>query len=73
MPEREPLHPEIAAALRAYEIEMRDGTERSQKRTLEILRITQKRIGNAALMAVNDAEKASPPTTEAGEQQLAAS
>lgn len=71
MPEREPMNPEIAAALRAYEIEMRDGTERSQKRTLEVLRATQRRLGSAAVVASNGAEQKSQPA-ETGEQ-LAAS
>jgi hypothetical protein len=67
------MNPEIAAALRAYEIEMRDGTERSQKRTLEALRATQRRIGGAAVIAANGAEKRPQTTGETGEQQLAAS
>ena len=71
MPEREPMNPELAAALRAYEIEMRDGTERSQKRTLEALRTTQRRLGGAAVVATEGTEQTRP--SEAGEQQLAAS
>ena len=73
MPERDPMHPEIAAALRAYEIEMRDGTERSQKITLEILRTTQRRIGGAAVIAANGGGKEPDPQEQLGDQQRAAS
>jgi uncharacterized protein YbjQ (UPF0145 family) len=73
MPEREPMNPELASALRAYEIEMRDGTERSQKKTLEALRATQRRLGGAAVVAVNNASKKPSLSEETGEQQLAAS
>ncbi len=72
MPEHEPMNPEIAAALRAYEIEMRDGTERSQKRTLDALRATQRRLGGVAVVASHDSEP-KPRPTDTGEQQLAAS
>jgi hypothetical protein len=68
MPEREPMNPELAAALRAYEIEVRDGTERSQKNAFEQLRRIRQRLGKAALSAPD-----SPNSSEPGEQQLAAS
>jgi hypothetical protein len=72
MPEREPMNPELAAALRAHEIEMRDGTERSQRQAFERLRQVQRRLGLAAI-AVADTEAKSSGKIESGEQQLAAS
>lgn len=73
MPEREPMKPDLAAALRAYELEMRDGTERSQRRAFEALRAVQRRLGGAAVIATNNSDKPSSSTAEPGEQQLAAS
>ena len=53
MPERnQPTSPEVAAALRAYEVEMRDGTERGQRAAYEALRTAQRRtVGGAAIQA----------------------
>ena len=71
MPERESMSPEVIAALRAYEIEMRDGTERSQKEAFRTLRAAQQRLGGTAVAATTDS---APKTTiEPSEQQLAVS
>lgn len=70
MPEREPMHPDLAAALRAYEVEVRDGTERSQKMAFEALRLIQRRLGGAAVLAANEIDQTRRPDTS--EQQLAA-
>lgn len=43
------MHPDLAKALRAYEIEVLDGTERSQKAAYETLRLTRRRLGGAAI------------------------
>jgi predicted ATP-binding protein involved in virulence len=50
-------NPEVAAALRAYELEIRDGTERSQKAAYEEL---QKIIGATALEKVQRLEEPEP-------------
>lgn len=71
MPEREPMNPDLAAALRAYEVEMRDGTERSQRMAFETLRLVQRRLGGAAVIASNGKEPASKEVSEPGETQLA--
>ena len=73
MPEREPTNPELTAALRAYEIEMRDGTERSQKRAFEQLRLVQRRLGGAAVIASGTDAPAKGTKEEPGEQRLQAS
>jgi len=67
MPEREPMNPEVARALRAYEVEMRDGTERSQKEAFRQLQIAQRAL---AALAIMNKDKAAPEA-EAGEAQLA--
>lgn len=71
MPEREPMHPDLANALRAYEIQMRDGTERSQRMAFETLRLVQRRLGGTALSASDEIEAADTPSNT-NEQQLAA-
>lgn len=74
MPEREPMHPDVAAALRAYEIAILEGTERSQQEAFLALQETQKRqrlaLGGAAL-AVAGAEPALE-SAEPDERQSAA-
>lgn len=72
MPEREPMHPDLAAALRAYEVEVRDGTERSQKMAFETLRLVRRRLGGAAVTATNGENKDSTQE-QLGDQQRAAS
>ena len=73
MPEREPMHPDLAAALRAYEVEVRDGTERSQKMAFETLNLVRRRLGGAAVIATNNAGQESTSQEQPGDQQLAAS
>lgn len=41
----QPLHPEVEAALTAYNNAICDGTERDQKRTFEELQAAQRRLG----------------------------
>jgi hypothetical protein len=56
------MHPELAQALRAYEIEVRDGTERSQRLTLEALKQTRRRLGEAAIVkAISNEPPDQPP------------
>jgi hypothetical protein len=66
MPEREPMHPELAAAMRAYELEVLDGTERSQKKAFEQLRQVRQRLGRVAVF-VTDEEVETPTTIEPDE------
>lgn len=71
MPERESTHPDLKTALRAYEVEMRDGTERSQKAAFEKLRAVQRRLGSAAVVAADTTESTATPTDKI-EPRLAA-
>lgn len=72
MPEREPVQPEIAKALRAYELEVLDGTERSQRIAFERLRTLQRSLGKAATNIAGQPEQAQSED-EPGDEQLAAS
>ena len=64
MSERGPIHPEIAAALRAYEIEIRDGTERSQQEAFRaLLKAQQRALGGAAVAFTNRPESPDNPDT----------
>jgi hypothetical protein len=59
MPEKQPLNPDVEAALRGYEVAMRDGTERDQKAALERLRQVQqqkRQLGLAATLAATEPE-----------------
>ncbi len=67
MPEREPMHPDLETALRAYEVEVRDGTERSQKAAFEALRLVRKRLGGAAVAA----SATDVASADSGEQEFA--
>ena len=56
--ESESTHPELETALRAYEVEIRDGTERSQQEALRRLRRIRQELAVAALAAAEeDAEQ----------------
>jgi hypothetical protein len=48
MPEKEPMHPEVEAALKAYEGAMLDGREVEIKKTLATLREVQAKLGKLA-------------------------
>lgn len=62
MPEKEPkMHPDVAAALRAYEREVLDGTERSQRVAFEILQAVRRRVGAIALTAAPSETEARDP------------
>jgi hypothetical protein len=67
MSEKSPsMHPDLAQALRAYEAEMLDGTERSQKAAFETLKLTRRRLGEAAIVkAMTDESPEEPATSEA--------
>lgn len=65
MSERPTMDPEVAAALRAYEREVLDGTERSQRLAFETLRLVQQRqVGAAALEASPDDPATSEPVDQ---------
>jgi len=59
MSEKEnPMHPELEQALRAYEVEVRDGTERSQQFALQALRAVRRRLATASEQGSEEAESA---------------
>ncbi len=46
--ERPPMDPELEKALKTYEVEVRDGTERSQQLALQSLRAIRHRLRQRA-------------------------
>jgi len=67
------MHPEVAAALQAYEIEVRDGTERSQKEAFRKLQRKRQLLGGAAIAIAQEGESLPQPRTHPDEQEFAAS
>jgi|GEM_PF-3713903 len=51
-----PMNPELAAALKAYEAEVLDGTERSQRSAFERLQAVRRNLGGAAIVRSDDGE-----------------
>lgn len=70
MTEHQSMDPEVARALRAYELAIRDGTERSQREAFrELLEVRQRALGGAAVASARQGEAPPEPEIKPDEQQ----